>query len=84
MEWALFCCDELTGLIVATTLVMPNKKLEEVTAEGVMSKFNSKSFAAAVDRDQISQCESELDIPIEEFVGIILDAMKSTAQELGL
>lgn len=84
MEWALFCSDELTGLIVATTLVMPNKKLEEVTVEGVMSKFNSKSFAAAVDRDQISRCEAELDITIEDFVGIILDAMKSTAQDLGL
>lgn len=84
MEWALFCCDELTGLIVATTLVMPGKKLEEVTVESVMNKFNSKSFAAAIDREQISQCETELDIPIDEFVGIVLDAMKSQADKLGL
>lgn len=84
MEWALFCCDELTGLIVATTLVMPNKKLAEVAVENVMNKFGSKSFAAAVDREQIAQCETELDIPIEEFAGIVLDAMKANADALGL
>jgi len=84
MEWALFCCDELTGLIVATTLVMPSKKLADVTVESVMNKFGSKSFAAAIDREQIQRCEAELDIPIEEFVGIVLDAMKSRADELSL
>jgi putative nucleotidyltransferase with HDIG domain len=84
MEWALFCADELTGLIVATTLVMPNKKLADVEVENVVNKFGSKSFAAAVDREQISLCETELDIPLEEFVGTVLEAMKSKADELGL
>ena len=50
MQWALFCCDELTGLIVAVTLVRPNKKIAEVTVDNVLSKWNSKSFAAGVKR----------------------------------
>jgi len=30
MEWSLFICDSLTGLIVATALVRPSKKLADV------------------------------------------------------
>jgi predicted hydrolase (HD superfamily) len=30
LEWTLECCDELTGFIVAVTLMKPNKKLSEV------------------------------------------------------
>mgnify|MGYP001567913464 FL=1 len=84
MEWALYTCDELTGLIVATTLVMPSKKIADVTVESVMKKFPAKSFAAGVNRDQIKMCESELHIPIQEFVDIALSAMQSIASELGL
>lgn len=84
MEWALFCADELTGLIVATALVMPSKKLSDVEVDNVISKFGSQSFAAAIDRQQIQLCETELDIPLEEFVGIVLDAMKTHADTLGL
>jgi len=27
MDWSIYCCDELTGLIVATALIHPDKKL---------------------------------------------------------
>src|SRR3989344_6783302 len=57
MQWALYTCDELTGLIVAVTLVKPEKKLASVTADSVMKKWNSQSFAAGVNRKQIEECE---------------------------
>lgn len=84
MEWALYTCDELTGLIVATTLVMPSRKIKDVTVESVLKKFPAKSFAAGVNRDQIKMCETELNIPISEFVDIVLKSMQSIAQNLGL
>ncbi len=83
-EWSLYCCDELTGLIVATTLIMPSKKLADVTAESVVKKMNSKNFAAAVDREGIRMCEEKLGIPLLEFVSIVLKGMQSGATELGL
>lgn len=83
MEWALVTCDDLTGLIVAVALVHPTK-IAGVSVESVMKKFDSKSFAAGADRDRIRLCEEELDIPLEDFVGIVLEAMKGISGELGL
>lgn len=84
MQWALYCCDELTGLIVAVALVKPDKKLASVTVDSVMKKWNSKSFAAGVDRKQIEACEERLEIPLREFVGIALSAMQGISKDLGL
>ena len=84
MEWALECVDELTGFIVSVTLVRPEKKLDAVTVEHVLKKMKEKSFAAAVDRSQIAQCEEKLGIKLEEFIRLVLDSMKSRAGDLGL
>jgi predicted hydrolase (HD superfamily) len=84
MEWALYCSDELTGLIVAVALVMPDRKLASVAAESVTSKFAQKSFAAGVDRQKIALCEEQLGITLDEFVGIVLESMQGISEEVGL
>jgi predicted hydrolase (HD superfamily) len=84
MQWALYCCDELTGLIVAVALVRPSKKLADVTVENILDKWNSKSFAAGVKREDIEYCEKELEIPLKDFIGIALKAMQGISSELGL
>lgn len=84
LEWSLYCCDELTGFIVAVTLVMPDKKLSSVTVESVLKKFPQKAFAAGVKREQIKMCEEKLGIPLEEFVKISLTAMQGISEELAL
>ncbi len=84
MEWALETCDELTGFIVACTLVSPTKKIADLSVESILKKFPKKEFAKAVDRSQISLCEEKLGISLPEFVGIALSSMQSIASEIGL
>lgn len=84
MQWSLFCCDELTGLIIAVTLVRPDKKLSTVTVENVLSKWKQKSFAAGVKREDIENCEKELGIKLSDFIKIALTAMQGVSKELGL
>jgi len=84
MQWALYCCDELTGLIVAVALVKPDKKLASVTVDSILKKWNSPSFAAGVNRKQIEECGPRLGVPVKEFVGIALTAMQGISGELGL
>ncbi len=80
----LFCADELTGFIIAVTYVRPSKNIADVEIKSVTKKLKDKSFAAQVDREQIRKCEELLGIPLDEFVGITLDAMKNVAADLGL
>jgi len=84
MQWALYCCDELTGLIVAVALVKPDKRLSSVNVNSIMKKWRSPSFAAGVDRKQIEQCEPRLGIDLELFIDISLKAMQGIAKDLGL
>lgn len=84
MQWSLFCCDELTGLIIATTLVQPTKKLADITVEKVLKKFPEKNFAAGVKREDIKMCEEHLKIPLDKFAEIVLKTMQEIAPELGL
>jgi len=84
LDWSLFCCDSLTGLIVATTLVLPSRKLADVTVERVMNRFKEKSFAKGTRREEIALCKEKLGIKLEEFIGICLKAMQGISKELGL
>jgi predicted hydrolase (HD superfamily) len=74
----------MTGFIVAVALVMPNKKLSEVTVERIMDKFKEKSFAKGVNREIIKKCEELLGIKVEELAEICLKAMQEISDQLGL
>ena len=83
MARALFCTDPVTGLIVASALVLPEKKLSGLTKESVLRRFKEKSFAKGADRKTIEACR-ELGLELDEFIEIILKAMQEIAPALGL
>jgi len=83
MAKALFCVDPLTGLIVAAVLVLPTKKIVDLTAENVLNRFKEKAFARGANREIISRC-SDIGLTLEQFVEIGLEAMQNIADELGL
>lgn len=84
MDWAIACCDQLTGLIVACALVHPSKKLSLVTPDFILKKFYEKSFAKGADRESIVACEEKLGIPLNQFIEIVLNSMQAIADPLGL
>ena len=83
MDYALFAGEKLTGLIVTTTLVLPSKKLADVTTEMVLRRFHEPRFAAGAKRENISECE-KLGLSLEDFVDICLKAMQGISEDLGL
>ncbi|HLC76530.1 MAG TPA: hypothetical protein VJB82_05475 [Candidatus Peribacterales bacterium] len=80
----LYCVDELTGFIIAVTLVRPSRKIADVEVQSVKKKMKDKTFAAQVDRAQITKCEELIPMPLDEFVAITLEAMQSVAGDMGL
>jgi predicted hydrolase (HD superfamily) len=83
MGWALYASDPLTGLIVASALVLPDKKLAALSAQSVQKRFTETRFAKGANREQIA-ASSELGITLEEFIEIGLTAMKTIAGNIGL
>jgi len=84
MDWAITAVDQLTGLIVACALVHPDHKLQSLTPEFVLKRFNQAAFAKGANRNSIKYCEEKLHIPLEKFVGIVLTSMQEIHEELGL
>lgn len=82
-EFALTCAETITGLIVATALVYPDKKLAGVKPKSITKRMKTKHFARAVSRERIMECE-KTGLPLHEFVSLSLKAMTGIAGELGL
>jgi putative nucleotidyltransferase with HDIG domain len=80
---ALAAGETVTGLITATALVYPDKRLASVKASSVAKRMKDKRFAASVDRGIIMECEG-LGIKLEDFIQLSLDAMRGIAGDLGL
>ena len=75
--------ETITGLIVATALVYPDKKLASVKPKSVRKRIKEKAFAAGANRDIIRECEDG-GVPLEEFCNLSLEAMQGIADQLGL
>lgn len=83
MAKALYSADPLTGLIVASALISPKKRLSGIDTDFVVNRMGEKSFARGANRDIIRAC-SELGLTVTEFISLGLEAMQGISEELGL
>ncbi len=84
LDWSLYCCDDLSGLIIACALVKPDKKLSGVTVDSVLKKWNQKAFAAGAVREPAEMSEERLGIKLPQFIEICLKSLQSISKDLGL
>jgi putative nucleotidyltransferase with HDIG domain len=82
-QHALAAGETITGLIYATTLVYPDKKIASVKYKSIRKRMKEKAFAASVNRDHILECE-KIGIPLDEFIQLSVDAMKEVSESIGL
>ena len=83
LDKSLIAADAVSGLVIATALVMPTKKLSDVELKSLINKFKDNSFAKGCNRKKIELCE-DVGLNLQEFLDLSLDALKSIADELGL
>jgi uncharacterized protein len=82
-HYALAAGETITGMITATALVYPDKKLSSVKTKSITKRMKQKAFAASVNREIIKECE-KINIPLNEFAELSLNAMRTISDELGL
>ncbi len=83
LEKAIHAADPLTGLIVASALIIPSKKINDLTTDSVIKRFKEKSFARGADRETIKCC-SEIGLELDKFIEIGLLSMQEISKELEL
>ena len=81
MEKALYAVDELCGFVLACAYVRPDG-LVGMTPKSVKKKLKQPSFAAAVDREELSRGAAELGVDFDEHLGVVIDALVERREEL--
>lgn len=91
MDFALLACDEITGLIIATTLVRPNKNIADVEVSSIKKKWKTPAFAAGVDRAHVEAVTADFSrqcfggaLDLWTHIGNVLVAMQGGAAALDL
>lgn len=75
MDKALYACDELCGFITACAMVRPTR-LAGLKAKSVRKKLKQLSFAAAVNRDDITRGAEDLGVDLNEHIDFCIQAME--------
>ena len=84
LEKTLRAVDELSGFVVAVTLVRPTKSIQDVDVTSVKKKMKDKAFARAVNREDIIRGAEQLGMPLDEVITNVIAALKADAPRLGL
>lgn len=91
IDYALLACDEITGLVIATTLVRPSKNIAEVTVASIRKKWKDRRFAAGVGREHVEEVTADFSrecfagsLDLWSHVQNVLTAMQNAADVLEL
>ncbi|MFO7536706.1 MAG: HDIG domain-containing protein, partial [Chloroflexota bacterium] len=91
VDFALLACDELTGLLIATTLVRPSKNIADVTLKSIRKKWKDRRFAAGVDREHVEAVTADFSrecfagrLDLWTHIENVLTAMQAEATWLDL
>lgn len=83
LDKALIAADAVSGLVIAAALVMPSKKLADVSTQTLHNKYKDRSFAAGCNRKRIELCK-DTELSLEEFLSLSLQALQGIAGTLEL
>jgi len=83
MARTLRAVDELTGFVTACALVRPSR-ISDLKSKSVKKKLKDRSFAAAVNRDEIRTYTEYIGEDLTEHIDFVIDAMREIAATLEL
>lgn len=75
MDKMIYVFDELSGFIHAAALIRPTR-YEGLEIKSVIKRLKTPSFAAQVNRDDINDAISRIDISLEEIIQFVIDHQK--------
>jgi predicted hydrolase (HD superfamily) len=76
MDKMIYVFDELSGFVHASALIRPTR-YEGMDVKSILKKLKTLSFAAQVNREDITDAISRIDQSLEEIIQFILDHQKN-------
>jgi len=83
LDRALVACDELTGFVMACSKVRPDG-IATLTPKSVKKRLKAKSFAAGVERDEVTRGIELLEVELDAHLEFLIGALRAYADELGI
>ena len=83
MSRAVVHADAVAGLLVASALVRP-EKANGMKVSSVKKKLKEKAFAPGVNREEITDVEASIGLPLDDFLAVSIGGLQSVAAEIGL
>ena len=83
MARTLRAVDELTGFVTACSLVRPSG-ISDLRSKSVKKKMKDRSFAAAVNRDEIREYTEIIGEDLSEHIDFVIEAMRGISDTLEL
>ena len=83
LDKTLYACDELSGFVTACAMVRP-ERIVGLKAKSVRKKMKQKSFAAAVNRDDMVRGAEDLGLDLNLHIQFVIDALAAEAKILKL
>ena len=83
MARTLRAVDELTGFVTACSLVRPTG-ISDLKSKSVKKKLKDRSFAAAVNREEIREYTEIIGEDLTEHIDFVIEAMRGIADTLEL
>ena len=78
MDKMIYAIDELSGFIHASALIRPTR-YEGMDVKSVLKKLKTPSFAAQVNREDITDALSRIDVTLEELIPFIINHQKEVS-----
>ncbi|MEO8211072.1 MAG: HDIG domain-containing metalloprotein [bacterium] len=75
----LFACDEITGFIMAYSLMKPGG-LNEVEPKGIKKKMKDKAFAKNVSREDITKGAEDIGMDFDQHLINVIEAMRNDSR----
>jgi hypothetical protein len=76
LDKALWCADPVTGLVIASALMNPEKSISALQLKSLVKKYKNKAFAAGANREQIASCQN-IGLELEDFLEIARISMQA-------
>jgi putative nucleotidyltransferase with HDIG domain len=83
MSKAIVAADAVAGLLVAAALVRPERSTG-MKVSSVKKKLKEKAFAPGVNREEIREAETKLDLPLDEFIGLAIEGLQEVGPAIEL